>query len=213
MQYSAAKANETMTLTVTRPASTDTAAARKAMIDSQLRVSGVNEEWVLAAMARVPRENFVPESARGHAYIDRAIPLDDGHSLPAPLVQGMMLVEAAPHGSDRALLVSCGSGYLGELLRPQVAVLDTVSAADAAAQAKGMGQYTLILVDGAIEHLPAGLAEELAEGGRIVTGLVERGVTRLAAGRKLDGQIALLPLADVGIPVLREFAAPKRWSF
>ncbi len=217
VQYSAAKANETMTLTATRSASTDTtaaqASARRAMIDSQLRVSGVNEEWVLAAMASVPREDFVPAAARGHAYIDRSIPLDDSHSLPAPLVQGMMLVEAAPSSDDRVLLVSCGSGYLGELLRPQVAVLDTVSAADAAAQAGGMGQYTLVLVDGAIEHLPAGLAAELAEGGRIVTGLVERGVTRLAAGRKQGGEVALLPLADIGIPVLREFAAPKRWSF
>lgn len=217
VQYSAAKANETMTLTATRPASANTAntqaTARRAMIDSQLRVSGVNEEWVLAAMARVPREDFVPESARGHAYIDRAIPLDGAHALPAPLVAGMMLVEAAPQADDRVLLVSCGSGYLGELLRPQVAVLDTVSAADAAAQAKGMGQYSLILVDGAIEHLPAGLAGELAEGGRIITGLVERGVTRLAAGRKQGGEVALLPLAEIGIPVLREFAAPKRWSF
>ena len=217
MQYSAAKANETMTLTATRPASANTAAAqavaRRAMIDSQLRVSGVNEEWVLAAMARVPREDFVPEDARGHAYIDRAIPLDGNHALSAPLVHGMMLVEAAPQADDRALLVSCGSGYLGELLRPQVAVLDTVSAADAAAQTKGMGQYTLVLVDGAIEHLPAGLAGELAEGGRIVTGLAQRGVTRLATGRKQQGEVALLPLADIGIPVLREFAAPKRWSF
>jgi len=217
VQYSAAKANETMTLTATRPASANTAAAqavaRRAMIDSQLRVSGVNEEWVLAAMARVPREDFVPEDARGHAYIDRAIPLDGNHALPAPLVHGMMLVEAAPQAEDRVLVVSCGSGYLGELLRPQVAVLDTVSAADAATQAKGMGQYTLVLVDGAIEQLPAGLAGELAEGGRIVTGLVERGVTRLATGRKQQGEVALLPLADIGIPVLRELAAPKRWSF
>ncbi len=206
-----------MTLTATRPASANTAAAqavaRRAMIDSQLRVSGVNEEWVLAAMARVPREDFVPEDARGHAYIDRAIPLDGNHALPAPLVHGMMLVEAAPQAEDRVLVVSCGSGYLGELLRPQVAVLDTVSAADAATQAKGMGQYTLVLVDGAIEQLPAGLAGELAEGGRIVTGLVERGVTRLATGRKQQGEVALLPLADIGIPVLRELAAPKRWSF
>jgi protein-L-isoaspartate(D-aspartate) O-methyltransferase len=46
-----------------------------------------------------------------------------------------------------------------------------------------------------------------------VTGLVERGVTRLAIGRKAAGAVALLPLAEMGIPVLAEFAAPKRWSF
>ena len=48
-------------------------AARKAMIDSQLRTSGVNAEPVLRRMAEVARERFVPEAARGFAYIDRAL--------------------------------------------------------------------------------------------------------------------------------------------
>lgn len=206
-----------MTMTAERPASPDTSSARselarRAMIDSQLRVSGVNEEWVLAAFARTPREDFVPTAAKGHAYIDRAIPLDGGHALPAPLVHGRMLGEAAPTAQDKVLLVSCGSDYLAALLRPLVAELDVVPAADAVKR-KGKGGYTLLLIDGAIEQLPAGLAAELAEGGRIVTGLVEAGVTRLAAGRMIAGSAALLPLAEIGIPVLGEFAAPKRWSF
>lgn len=202
-----------MTLTAERPAATDFAAARRAMIDSQLRVSGVNEDWILAAMGTLPREDCVPAAARGHAYIDRAIPLGNGHALPAPLVHGLMLAEAAPRADDKALLVGCGSDYLAQLLRPLVATLDVVTAAEAAAAARGMGQHSLIVVDGAIEQLPAGLAAELAEGGRIVTGLVERGVTRLAIGRKVGGTVSLLPLADIGIPVLGEFAAPQRWSF
>lgn len=200
-------------MTVATEAKIDFSAARRAMIDSQLRVSGVNAEWVLAAMDRVPREDHVPAQARAHAYIDRAIPLDDGHALPAPLVHGQLLSEAAPKAADKALLVSCGSTYLEALLRPQVATLDVVSAAAAAAQTKGMGQHSLIVIDGAIEQLPAGLTAELAEGGRIVTGLLDRGVTRLASGRKIGGEVALLPLADIGIPVLPEFAAPKGWSF
>ncbi|WP_374285217.1 protein-L-isoaspartate O-methyltransferase [Novosphingobium sp.] len=200
-------------MTVAAEAKIDFSAARRAMIDSQLRVSGVNAEWVLAAMDRVPREDHVPAAARAHAYIDRAIPLDDGHALPAPLVHGQLLSEADPKAADKALLVSCGSTYLEALLRPQVGTLDVVSAAAAAAQTKGMGQHSLIVIDGAIEQLPAGLAAELAEGGRIVTGLVDRGVTRLASGRKIGGEVALLPLTDIGIPVLPEFAAPKGWSF
>lgn len=211
-----------MTLTAERPAApetattdltaTDLAVARRAMIDSQLRVSGVNEDWVLAAMAATPREAFVPEAARGHAYIDRAIPLGDGHALPAPLVQGLMLVEAAPTAQDAVLLVSCGSDYLAALVRPLAGSVTVVSAADAAA-GKVSGEYTLLLVDGAAEQLPAALTDCLVDAGRAVTGLVERGVTRLGAGRKLAGKLALLPLAEIGIPVLAEFAAPKRWSF
>ena len=80
-----------------------------------------------------------------------------------------------------------------------------------------MHQHTarpiLVVIDGAIEELPAPLAAQLADGGRLVTGLVVRGVTRLATGRKAAGDVALLPLAEIGIPILPEFAAPKRWSF
>ncbi|WP_296675335.1 protein-L-isoaspartate O-methyltransferase [Novosphingobium sp.] len=192
-------------------ATLDSAAARKAMIDSQLRPSGVNEEWVLAAMGSVAREDYVPAAARGHAYIDRALPLGDGQALPAPLVQGTMLCQAAPRADDKVLVVSCGSDYLAALLRSQVTDVTVVSAMAAAAGVKGT--FSLILVDGAIEHLSDGLASALAEGGRIVTGLVQRGVTRLASGRKIGGNVALIALADMGIPTLPSFSAPKSWSF
>lgn len=187
------------------------AVARRAMIDSQLRTSGVNEPWVLDAVAGVAREDFVPEASRAAAYIDRAIALGDGRHLAAPLVHARMLAEAAPAHQDKVLLVGDGKGYLAALLRPLCGTLDAVD--PAAAQDKGKGSYSLIVIDGAIEHLPAPLAARLAESGRLVTGLVERGITRLATGRKAGGQVVLLPLAEIGIPILGEFAAPKRWSF
>jgi protein-L-isoaspartate(D-aspartate) O-methyltransferase len=202
-----------MTLTENRAPNADasgaSAVARRAMIDSQLRTSGVNEPWVLAAMDRVPREDFLPATAKAAAYIDRAVPLGDGRFLAAPLVHGKMLAEALPTAADAALLVGDGAGYLAALLRPLVGSLD--ASADGATP--GARAYSLIVVDGAIEELPAALAAQLAEGGRIVTGLVLRGVTRLAAGRKAAGDVTLLPLAEIGIPVLPEFAAPQRWSF
>jgi len=184
-------------------------AARKAMIDSQLRTSGVNAEFVLQRMAAVPREDFVPAAARGHAYIDRAIALDNSQHLPAPVVQGIMLQEAAPTVADKALLVDSGSGYLAELLRPLVGSLDVIGAGDAAKA----GDYTLLVVDGAAEVLPAALLAALAENGRVVTGLVERGVSRLATGRKVSGHVSLMPVADLGIPAIPALLAPKGWSF
>ena len=188
-------------------------AARSAMIDSQLRVSGVNDPRVLAAMASVAREDFVPAAARGHAYIDRAIPLDHGHALPAPLVHGLMLSEAMPGAGDHVLLVSCGSGYLAALVEAMGASVEVVSAADAVMRKGSKRRCDILMVDGAVEHLPAGLVEAVAEGGRVVAGLVVRGVTRLASGVKSGGAVVLTPLSEVGIPVLSEFAAPKQWSF
>jgi protein-L-isoaspartate(D-aspartate) O-methyltransferase len=191
----------------------DFAAARRAMIDSQLRVSGVTAGFVLARMAAVPREDFVPAAVRGQAYADRATPLGNGRYLAAPLAQGRMLEEAQPDARDNALLVDGGSGYLAELVRPLVGSLTVVRPEDAAAGKVEDGQFTLLLIDGAIEQLPAALVARLADGARVVAGLELRGVTRLAAGVKAAGDVALAPLAEIGIPALPEFAVPKGWSF
>jgi protein-L-isoaspartate(D-aspartate) O-methyltransferase len=198
-----------MTLTTTR---LDYAAARKAMLDSQLRTSGVNDDFVLERMGTVAREDFVPQAAKATAYMDRAIRLESGGFLPAPLFHGAMLAEARPTMDDSVLVIDGGSGYLPALVEPLVAELDTVTP-DKAANGAKRGAYTLVLVDGAIEHVPAALAKLVADGGRIVTGMVERGVTRLATGRKSGKALALLPLAEMGIPRLGAFDRPQSWSF
>ena len=197
------------TTTTTRP---DYSVARKAMIDSQLRTSGVNEAFVLERMGTVPREDFVPENAKGTAYMDRAIRLADGGFLPAPLFHGAMLAEARPSSEDRVLVIDGGSGYLPALVEPLVASVEVLGA-DKAAATKKKGDYTLVLIDGAVEHIPANVAKLVAEEGRIVTGLVERGVTRLATGRKSGKALALLPLAEMGVPRLGAFDKPESWSF
>ncbi|MEO6152479.1 MAG: protein-L-isoaspartate O-methyltransferase [Croceibacterium sp.] len=186
--------------------------ARRAMIDSQLRTSGVNADWVLRRMDTVAREDFVPILARGHAYIDRAIALGDGRYLPAPVFHGMMLQEARPTPADHALVVDGGSGYLAELVRPLVGTLETMSPVEAVA-ATHTGAFTLLLVDGAVEHLPAAMASVLGDGARVVTGWLRGGVTCLAVGRKSGAEVALLPVRDMGIPVLLQFDNPTGWSF
>jgi len=192
----------------------DTAAARKAMIDSQLRTSGVNDEFVLGRMLSLPREDFLPDEKAALAYIDRAIALDDGSHLASPLFYGKLLLEAAPMPDDRVLVIDGGTGYLAELVRPLVAEVGVLSAQDAADGQNSTGKtYSLILVDGAIEELPESLAQLVEENGRIVSGLLLRQVTRLAAGRKVLGKLAILPVEDIGIPVLGAFSKAKSWSF
>jgi len=194
----------------------DTRIARRAMIDSQLRTSGVNEEYVLARMIAVPREDFLPADKASVAYIDRAVMLgaanNAGGHLASPLFYGKLLLEAAPGPVDRVLVVGGGTGYLAALIRPLVADCTEVTATEAVALT-GAGGYSLIVIDGAIEQLPQALAAQLADDGRIVTGLVLRQVTRLASGRKIAGQVNLQPVEDLGIPVLPAFAAPKTWTF
>lgn len=198
---------------MTATAAIDPAAARRAMIDSQLRTSGINQPAVLAAMSAIPREDFVPAAARGHAYIDRAIPLGHGRALPAPLVHGALLAQALPVPGERVLVVGCGSGYLAALVEAMGASVELVDAADAAAGRGAAGTFDLVLIDGAVEQLPASLLSGLGEGGRVITGLKRGAVTSLAAGIKTHGTVTLTSLAEIGIPVLHDFAAPQNWSF
>jgi len=187
--------------------------ARKAMIDSQLRTCGVNAEFVLQRMNAVAREEFVPETVRGIAYIDRAISLDANRQLAAPVVHGRMLQEALPLISDKALVIDGGSGYLAELLRPLVGSLDVVTPEQAIAGDTPATGYSLVLIDGAVEHLPAPLAAKIARNGRVVTGLVINQITSVAIGRKAGEVMSLLPVIEMGVPVLSEFNLLKGWSF
>lgn len=194
-------------------AHTDFAAARQAMVDSQLRTSGVNEAFVISRMGTVPREDFVPAEARGVAYNDRAIPLGGGDVLAAPLVHAKMLAEAEPRASDRVLLVDGGSGYLPELVRPLVGKLDVITPDEATGSSRKRATYSLLMIDGAIDEFPEALVKRVEQGGRVVTGIVKNNVTRLAVGRRVGARISLLPLAELGFAKLPQFEKSKEWSF
>ena len=192
----------------------DTLAARRAMIDSQLRTSGVNEEYVLSRMLAVAREEYLPQEKASLAYIDRSIIIGEGAHLASPLYYGKLLTLADIRSDDRVLVVEAGTSYLADLAKPLAGSVDTLGAGDAAkGPPAGGSKYSLLLVDGAIDHLPAHLADSIEEGGRIVCGLILRQVTRIATGRKISGAVALQPVEDIGIPVLHAFDKPKGWTF
>ena len=181
-------------------------AARQAMVDSQLRPQGVNDPAVIAAMASVPREQFVPEGQRPLAYSDRSVPLDDGRALPAPSVLGQLLTALAPVRGERALVVGAGTGYSAAVLAAMgVEVAETAGKSD---------QFDLILIDGAVEAIPESLIAQLRDGGRLGTGIVdENGITRMATGRKVGGAFGLLTIGDAAIPTLPGFERPRAFTF
>ena len=72
---------------------------RDAMVDSQLRPSGVNDRDVIRAMASVPREEFVPETRASVAYADRSVPLGDGRYLAPPVALGATRADAVGRDS------------------------------------------------------------------------------------------------------------------
>ena len=75
------------------------------------------------------------------------------------------------------------------------------------------GVYDLVLVDGAAEEVPASLVATLAPEGRLLTGLIRKGVTKLALGRRSGDDISLIALNETQLPRLPAFDKPKGWTF
>ena len=187
----------------------DFAAARRAMIDSQLRPEGVTDPALLAAMASVPREQFVPEPLRPLAYTDRPLDLGNGTALMPPAALARLLTELGPRAGERALVVGSGNGYAAKVLEAlglQVDVADHHHSA-------GKAIYDLILIDGAVEDVPAGLVARLSPEGRLGTAVAEDGITRLAIGRVAGGVLSLRRFADSEVPVLPGFTRPRVFTF
>jgi protein-L-isoaspartate(D-aspartate) O-methyltransferase len=208
----------------------DFAAARAAMVESQLRPQGVTDAAVLGAMGTVPREAFLPPETRPLAYVDRAVLMGDGRFLPAPTVLGALLDQMMPVRGQKALVVGAGTGYSAAVLDAiglQVVALESSAALADQARANGLevvegpledgckkaAPYDQILIDGAVEYIPEAIVDQLANGGRLGTALVDRGITRLVVGRKAAGAFGYLSLTDAGVPALPGFARPRAFTF
>jgi len=208
----------------------DFAAARAAMVENQLRPQGVTDPSVLEAMGALPREQFLPAHVRPLAYVDRAIALGGGRWLPAPAVLGQLLTQMMPQQGERALIVGAGRGYSAAVLAAMgldVTALDSdpglfanarkfgvrlVEGPLEAGHAKG-APYDHILIDGAVETIPDAIIDQLGDGGRLGTALVDRGITRLIVGRKAGAAFGHLSIGDAGVPALPGFARPQAFTF
>jgi protein-L-isoaspartate(D-aspartate) O-methyltransferase len=207
---------------------------RRAMIASQLRTTGTNEPAVLAAMGEVARERFVPAQRIAMAYADALVPLKPGRQLNSPMALGRLLTEAAPEEAGNALVIGAATGYaaavLAKLVSSVVAVEEDPELAAAARAAladtgvtfveglltKGHAAgapYDLILIDGAVETVPQALIDQLKDEGKLATGIVENGVTRLALGRKAGEGFGIAAFADAAAAILPQFEKPKAFTF
>jgi protein-L-isoaspartate(D-aspartate) O-methyltransferase len=75
------------------------------------------------------------------------------------------------------------------------------------------GPYDFILIDGAVEHVPQAIVDQVADGGEVALALVVDGVTRLCVGRVVEGAFGTIPFADAGAAHLPGFAKPRSFSF
>lgn len=210
-------------------------ALRHAMVASQLRTNAVSDPAIVAAMARVPREAFLPGANPALAYRDTAAPLPGGRFANVPIATGRLLTEARILPTDHVLLIGAAGGYtaavLAEVARSVAAVEENSALAEHARAAlapyanvtlveaplavgeASAAPFDVLIIDGAVEQLPDALVDQVKIGGRIATGLIDRGVTRLAAGTRSAGGFGLVDFADIDCVPLPGFARAKSFVF
>jgi protein-L-isoaspartate(D-aspartate) O-methyltransferase len=219
---------------------TDFARARRNMIDGQLRPNRVTNAQLLEVIENLPRERFLAPGLRSVAYADDDVPLGNGRYLMEPMVLARLIQMLQARPEDKALVVASGAGYgtalLARLVKSVVAVeADGRLAGSAEQTIKELGitnvrqatgkleeghaaeaPYDVILIEGAVQHVPPAIVAQLAEGGRLATVIAaaSAGVMGVAQLMVKEGGVASgRPIFDAGTPALPGFVEPSRFVF
>ncbi len=204
-------------------------AARERMVARDLAGRDIADAAVLAALARVPREAFVPPPLRANAYDDTPLRIGAGQTISQPYVVAFMSQALRVERGMKVLEIGTGSGYQTAVLVELGAEVYTVERHDALSLAAervldslGYGEtvsmltgdgtlgwpeaapFDRILVTAAGPAIPPSLAAQLAEGGLLLMPVGEhRGAQRLVLAEKRNGILAETPLLDVRfVPLL-----------
>jgi protein-L-isoaspartate(D-aspartate) O-methyltransferase len=210
------------------------AAQRQLMVQQQLITRGIHDERVLAALAKVPREEFVPPDSRAVSYEDGPLPIGYGQTISQPYIVAFMTEQLRPQPGDRVLEVGTGSGYQAAILAELVSEVYSIEiveplakSAEAILQRLGYKNVHLKIGDGykgwpetspfdaiivtcAPDKVPQPLVDQLKDDGRMVIPVGDRFAQQLYLLEKKNGQLkqsATLPVRFV--PMTSEAVKPK----
>lgn len=216
----------------------DYAAARFHMVEGQVRPNKVTDQRLVDSMMEVPRELFVPKAARGIAYVDDEIAVGPGRYLLEPMVFARMLQSVDVKATDVVLDIGCGTGYSTAVIARMAATVVGIESEAALAQqaAAALGEvgadnavvitapmtegypaqapYDVIVFNGTVAEVPAGIADQLAEGGRMVAAVLgNRGVGEVKLYQRTGGVLSSRVLFEAKPPLLPGFEPKPVFEF
>lgn len=216
----------------------DFALARLNMVESQIRTNKVSSRRLLELLEKLPRERFVGKGQESIAYVDRDLKIGTERYLMDPMVLARLLQAADPGPGDMVLDIACGSAYSTSLLaglaatvvalecEPQLVTygneilneLGIDNAVVVEGQLSGgypkQGPYDVIVIGGAVQFIPEAITDQLAEGGRLATVLVDaEGLGRAVLVQRMNGLLSQRVLFDANSKPLKEFQKASEFVF
>jgi len=212
--------------------------ARTCMVESQLRPNKVTDKRLLDAFLTIHRELFVPEHLQAVAYVDEDLPLGKGRYVMEPMVAARLLQAAAVERTDTALIVGAGTGYEAALVavlarsvvaleedpelarRAHAALVEHSIASVSVAEAplpqghRARAPYDVIFFCGAVAEVPAEIASQLADGGRLMAVVKSgNGMGHATLTTRIGGGLARRVLFDAATPLLPGFLPKPAFTF
>lgn len=209
-------------------------AARSDMVRSQLRARGINDQRVLDAFLRLPRERFMPPSREHEAYADHPVPIGHGQTISQPYIVALMVQELGIQPWHRVLDVGSGSGFqtavLASVAQEVFAVerlTELAGSSDRLLDALGFDNVTIATLDGSNgwpEHgpydriicgagapdVPGPWLEQLADDGRIILPAGDQQCQSLLKIDRCGGQVTRRKICDVRfVKLIGENAWPE----
>ena len=220
----------------------NTEQARFNMIEQQIRPWDVLDPGVLALLAVVRREDFVPPALRALAFVDTEVPLADGgrngQSMLAPRLEARLLQDAQVQRHERVLEVGAGSGFMAALLAHRAQSVITLEkvpalAAQASSNLRRAGvlnasvrqqdgatglpaeaPFDVIMLSGSVPEVPQALLDQIKVGGRLLAIVGQQPVMRAMRYTRLSATaLKAEALFDTLAPRLLGMAEPTRFSF
>ncbi len=216
----------------------DYALSRFNMVENQIKTNRVSDPYVLDAMAEVPREAFVPSAKKGFAYIDDAVEVAQGRFILEPMVLARMLESAILQKDDIALDIGCATGYSTAILAKTCSTVvalesdetlaktatDTLNelGIDNAIVVSGalnegvvkQGPYDVILFSGAVNEVPEGVKNQLADGGRLIVATYGKATLSTVSVYTRNGDLfSKNDIFEAGVATLPGFESKAGFSF
>ncbi len=215
---------------------TDYATRRTMMVDTQVRPSDVTRFPIIEAMLAVPREDFVPADKLEAAYVGDNVSLGGQRVVLEPRTLAKMLDSLDIRQDELVMDLGCGLGYSSAVIARMAAAVVAVEEQEDLAQdaqaalsrvgadnvilhggtiadgAAAHGPYDVIVIEGAVEHLPESILSQLKDGGRIAALFAEGELGVVRIGYKIDGEMNWRFAFNAGAPVLPGFERHRAFT-